>query len=300
MVAWLWCIFNFSGCLCFILEQFFMSISLSVLSTEICFSTVSWALLVSYAGLFLSWKTVFLSWWIKNWFTHSLWSCVNRSLHELFSICKTMFLTGMDMIIGFCDKSSCLSFSFMTFGSYQGWVLKWKVLSLYIRNQDPIKDFIIAYGYGLNTSFQTSTGLSYWDCCNIFLYLSWVIHFFVQKAYKGALWSNRKLWTRQFHNFRYSGKLMSLCLLQLLKFKTFLYTFHFSIFISFQDKESVGNLVKLIDKSNGYIFAGIEASAVEFSKIAVGSADWDYYRYPCVTLFLVMHCSWMASCHIFI
>ena len=48
----------------------------------------------------------------------------------------------------------------------------------------------------------------------------------------------------------------------------------------FQDKESVGNLVKLIDKSNGYIFAGIEASAVEFSKIAVSAVDWDYYRYP--------------------
>lgn len=47
-----------------------------------------------------------------------------------------------------------------------------------------------------------------------------------------------------------------------------------------QDKESVGNLVKLIDKSNGYIFAGIEASAVEFSKIAIGPLDWDYYRYP--------------------
>lgn len=47
-----------------------------------------------------------------------------------------------------------------------------------------------------------------------------------------------------------------------------------------QDKESVGNLVKLIDKSNGYIFAGMEASAVEFSKIAVGATDWDYYRYP--------------------
>ncbi|KAM0973352.1 hypothetical protein FF1_016706 [Malus domestica] len=46
------------------------------------------------------------------------------------------------------------------------------------------------------------------------------------------------------------------------------------------DKESVGNLVKLIDKSNGYIFAGIDASAVEFSKIAVGPVDWDYYRYP--------------------
>ncbi|KAM1022068.1 hypothetical protein ACFX2K_043450 [Malus domestica] len=35
------------------------------------------------------------------------------------------------------------------------------------------------------------------------------------------------------------------------------------------DKESVGNLVKLIDKSNGYIFAGIDSSAVEFSKIAL-------------------------------
>ncbi|PQQ10983.1 GPN-loop GTPase 2 [Prunus yedoensis var. nudiflora] len=31
--------------------------------------------------------------------------------------------------------------------------------------------------------------------------------------------------------------------------------------LDIQDKESVGNLVKLIDKSNGYIFAGIEASA---------------------------------------
>ncbi|KAK3029786.1 hypothetical protein RJ639_038228, partial [Escallonia herrerae] len=47
-----------------------------------------------------------------------------------------------------------------------------------------------------------------------------------------------------------------------------------------EDKESVGNLVKLIDKTNGYIFAGMEGSALEFSKIAVGSVDWDYYRYP--------------------
>ncbi|EXB55841.1 GPN-loop GTPase 2 [Morus notabilis] len=38
--------------------------------------------------------------------------------------------------------------------------------------------------------------------------------------------------------------------------------------LDIQDKESVRNLVKLIDKTNGYIFAGIEASAVEFSKIA--------------------------------
>ncbi|WMV27314.1 hypothetical protein MTR67_020699 [Solanum verrucosum] len=50
--------------------------------------------------------------------------------------------------------------------------------------------------------------------------------------------------------------------------------------LDIQDKESVGNLVKLIDKSNGYIFVGIDASAVEFSKIAVGPVDWDYYRYP--------------------
>ncbi|KAK7818223.1 gpn-loop gtpase qqt1 [Quercus suber] len=50
--------------------------------------------------------------------------------------------------------------------------------------------------------------------------------------------------------------------------------------------ESVGNLVKLIDKTNGYIFSGIEASAVEFSKIAVGPLDWDYYRYPCLLLIL--------------
>ncbi|GKA29384.1 GPN-loop GTPase 2, partial [Tanacetum coccineum] len=47
-----------------------------------------------------------------------------------------------------------------------------------------------------------------------------------------------------------------------------------------EDKESVTNLVKLIDKTNGYIFQGIDASAVEFSKIAIASTDWEYYRYP--------------------
>ncbi|KAL1546890.1 GPN-loop GTPase qqt1, variant 2 [Salvia divinorum] len=50
--------------------------------------------------------------------------------------------------------------------------------------------------------------------------------------------------------------------------------------LDIQDKVSVGNLVKLIDKTNGYIFAGIDSSAVEFSKIAVSPVDWDYYRYP--------------------
>lgn len=38
--------------------------------------------------------------------------------------------------------------------------------------------------------------------------------------------------------------------------------------------------MKLIDKSNGYIFAGIQGSVVEFSKIAAAPLDWDYYRYP--------------------
>ncbi|CAI0464553.1 unnamed protein product [Linum tenue] len=45
-------------------------------------------------------------------------------------------------------------------------------------------------------------------------------------------------------------------------------------------------------KSNGYIFAGIDASAVEFSKIAVRQTDWDYYRYPylswCFYLFIYL------------
>ncbi|KAK9217416.1 hypothetical protein WN943_006043 [Citrus x changshan-huyou] len=43
--------------------------------------------------------------------------------------------------------------------------------------------------------------------------------------------------------------------------------------LDIQDKESVAKLMKLIDKSNGYIFAGMDASAVEFSKIAVRDVD---------------------------
>ncbi|PWA56479.1 P-loop containing nucleoside triphosphate hydrolases superfamily protein [Artemisia annua] len=34
--------------------------------------------------------------------------------------------------------------------------------------------------------------------------------------------------------------------------------------LAIQDKESVTNLVKFIDRTNGYIFQGIDASAVEF------------------------------------
>ncbi|GAB2288688.1 GPN-loop GTPase qqt1 [Dionaea muscipula] len=43
--------------------------------------------------------------------------------------------------------------------------------------------------------------------------------------------------------------------------------------LDIQDKESVGNLVKLIDKTNGYIFAGIEGSVTELSKITVRPTD---------------------------
>ncbi|KAK9217413.1 hypothetical protein WN943_006045 [Citrus x changshan-huyou] len=58
--------------------------------------------------------------------------------------------------------------------------------------------------------------------------------------------------------------------------------------LDIQDKESVAKLVKLIDKSNGYIFAGMDASAVEFSKIAVRDVDWDYYRYPSFHLLSIL------------
>ncbi|KAJ7525523.1 hypothetical protein O6H91_17G054700 [Diphasiastrum complanatum] len=48
--------------------------------------------------------------------------------------------------------------------------------------------------------------------------------------------------------------------------------------LNIQDKESVMDIVKLIDKSNGYVFAGIEGNINEFNKIAAGPLDWDYYR----------------------
>jgi hypothetical protein len=52
---------------------------------------------------------------------------------------------------------------------------------------------------------------------------------------------------------------------------------------SSQDKESVYEVAKLVDKSNGYIFAGIEGDVKEFSKIAAGDTDWSYNKYPPVT-----------------
>lgn len=47
-----------------------------------------------------------------------------------------------------------------------------------------------------------------------------------------------------------------------------------------QDKESVMELLKIIDKSNGYVFRGIEGNINEFSKLAAAPTNWDYDRYP--------------------
>jgi hypothetical protein len=48
--------------------------------------------------------------------------------------------------------------------------------------------------------------------------------------------------------------------------------------LNIQDKESVMDILKLIDKSNGYVFAGIEGNITEFNKIAAAPLNWDYYR----------------------
>ncbi|TVU29714.1 hypothetical protein EJB05_21294 [Eragrostis curvula] len=58
--------------------------------------------------------------------------------------------------------------------------------------------------------------------------------------------------------------------------------------LDIQNKESVGNLVKLIDKSNGYIFSSIDSSTVEFSKIAAAPLGWDYFRYPLFVLLIIL------------
>jgi len=49
--------------------------------------------------------------------------------------------------------------------------------------------------------------------------------------------------------------------------------------LNIQDKESVCNLVKLIDKSNGYIYGGLSAGNDSIFNVAVGAGDWEY-RYP--------------------
>eukprot|EP00250_Pteridium_aquilinum_P015602 c22668_g1_i1 orf=148-1059(+) len=48
--------------------------------------------------------------------------------------------------------------------------------------------------------------------------------------------------------------------------------------LNIQDKESVANIVKLIDKCNGYVFSSIEGDINEFMKLAARDIDWDYYR----------------------
>jgi len=48
--------------------------------------------------------------------------------------------------------------------------------------------------------------------------------------------------------------------------------------LNIQDKESVMDILKIIDKSNGYVFKGIEGNINEFYKIAAAPLNWDYYR----------------------
>lgn len=49
-----------------------------------------------------------------------------------------------------------------------------------------------------------------------------------------------------------------------------------------QDKESVFNLMKVVDKANGYVFGDLEERSVnKLMSVAVG-ADFEYFRYPFV------------------
>jgi hypothetical protein len=48
--------------------------------------------------------------------------------------------------------------------------------------------------------------------------------------------------------------------------------------LNIQDKESVMELLKIIDKSNGYVFRGIEGNINEFNKLAAAPTNWDYDR----------------------
>jgi len=48
--------------------------------------------------------------------------------------------------------------------------------------------------------------------------------------------------------------------------------------LNIQDKESMYNLVKAIDKSNGYIFGGLTRGNESIMSIAQGETDWDYNK----------------------
>jgi hypothetical protein len=50
------------------------------------------------------------------------------------------------------------------------------------------------------------------------------------------------------------------------------------------------DILKLIDKSNGYVFAGIEEDITEFNKFAAAPLNLDYYRYH-FPFFLIYVCA---------
>uniref|UniRef100_A0A7I4C3J4 GPN-loop GTPase 2 n=1 Tax=Physcomitrium patens TaxID=3218 RepID=A0A7I4C3J4_PHYPA len=57
--------------------------------------------------------------------------------------------------------------------------------------------------------------------------------------------------------------------------------------LNIQDKESVMDLLRIIDKSNGYVFRGIEGNINEFNKLAAAPTKWDYDRYPFFFVFII-------------
>lgn len=56
---------------------------------------------------------------------------------------------------------------------------------------------------------------------------------------------------------------------------------------SIQDKESVANVIKIIDKANGYIFNQADHNIAALMSSAVG-ADFDYFKYPFIKFKSVM------------
>ena len=54
-----------------------------------------------------------------------------------------------------------------------------------------------------------------------------------------------------------------------------------------QDKESVANVIKVIDKANGYIFNQADHNIAALMSSAVG-ADFDYFKYPFIAFTYIM------------
>ncbi|RDD39224.1 GPN-loop GTPase 2 [Trichoplax sp. H2] len=58
--------------------------------------------------------------------------------------------------------------------------------------------------------------------------------------------------------------------------------------LNIQDKESVANVVKIIDKANGYIFNKADHNIAALMSSAVG-ADFDYFKYPLIESNIILN-----------